>query len=175
MKPKMLKKVFSIVFSLFLTLMYAQTNSKSNVPVAVQEVLQKVQSFNNLAVREPIGLLNNKDIQILTDYYQSSELSNTTRMATGDVYALDVRNNGIYGSFPLTGPYNINQVALIPNDIYASDFDVTGTLYALETTNANLLSIDPDTGSLTVVAPLTGAAAGVSYSGLSWKIGRAHV
>src|SRR5690606_41000148 len=86
-----------------------------------------------------------------------------------DVYALDVRNGGVYGTFPLTGPYNISSTATIPNDIYASDFDVTGTLYALETTNANLLSIDPDTGAITVVAPLTGAATGVTYSGLSWN------
>ena len=169
MKPKMLKKVFSIVFSLFLTLMYAQTNSKSNVPVAVQEVLQKVQSFNNLAVREPIGLLNNKDIQILTDYYQSSELSNTTRMATGDVYALDVRNNGIYGSFPLTGPYNINPFAEIVDEIYASDYDFNGTLYALDTANANLLMVEPDSGAISIVAALTGAASDVTYSGLAWN------
>src|SRR5690554_4936572 len=90
MKPTMLKQVFSIVFSLFLTLMYAQTNSKSNVPVAVQEVLQKVQSFYNLAVREPIGLLNNKDIQILTDYYQFFFSSRRRHTRCGRDWSSDV-------------------------------------------------------------------------------------
>ncbi|HLV39036.1 T9SS type A sorting domain-containing protein [Xanthomarina sp.] len=169
MKNTILKTLFSFAFLLILTSVNAQTTRESQIPTAVRDVLHKLQSVDNLALREPAGLLNDVEKQILKEYYQPSKLSNNTFRATGDVYALDVRNDGIYGSFPLTGPFNINQVALIPNDIYASDFDVTGTLYALETTNANLLSIDPDTGSLTVVAPLTGAAAGVSYSGLSWN------
>lgn len=158
-----------LTVTLFVTSVYAQTARESYLPTEVEKVLEKVQSVSNMAVREPVNLLSKEERQVLKNYYQSSEISNSTFRATGDVYALDVRNGGVYGTFPLTGPYNISSTATIPNDIYASDFDVTGTLYALETSNANLLSIDPDTGAITVVAPLTGAAAGVTYSGLSWN------
>ncbi|TYA59060.1 DUF4394 domain-containing protein [Formosa maritima] len=132
-------------------------------------MLEKVQSVENLALREPENLFTKEERQLLKKHYQFSEISNLQLRATGDVYALDVRNGGDYGSFPLIGPFNITSVSTIPNDIYASDFDITGTLYALETTNANLLTINPDTGAVTVVAALSGAATGVTYSGLSWN------
>ncbi|MCX7549717.1 T9SS type A sorting domain-containing protein [Xanthomarina sp. F2636L] len=169
MKNTTLKTLFLLTITLFITSAYAQTDRKSYTSTEVGKVLEKVQSAENLTLREPANLLTKEESQILRDYYITSEISNSTFRATGDVYALDVRNGGDYGTFPLTGPFNIASITTIPNDIYASDFDVTGTLYALETTNANLLTVDPDTGTVTVVAALTGAATGLTYSGLSWN------
>jgi len=169
MKKSTLKMLFLMSVALFISSTYAQTAKNSYNPSKVGKVLDKVQTVDNMASREPSNLFTKEEAQILKKYYQTSEISSSQFRATGDVYALDVRNGGDYGTFPLVGPFNIASITTIPNDIYASDFDVTGTLYALETTDTNLLSIDPDTGAITVVAPLTGAAAGVTYSGLSWN------
>ncbi|GGG46136.1 T9SS type A sorting domain-containing protein [Bizionia arctica] len=169
MKNTTLKTLFFLTATLFITSVYSQTARERYVPTEVEKVLEKVQSAANLTLREPANLLTKEEQKVLRDYYQTPEISNTAFRATGDVYALDVRNGGDYGSFPLTGPFNIASVAVITNDIYASDFDVTGTLYALATTDVNLVSVEPDTGAITIVAPLTGAATDVTYSGLSWN------
>ncbi|MFD2823614.1 T9SS type A sorting domain-containing protein [Lacinutrix iliipiscaria] len=169
MKRTTFKMLFLLLFTFSVTFITAQTAKKSTIPHDIEKVLEKIHSVENIALNEPAGLLTKEEKHLLKDFYQTSDMSSSRFRAFGDVYALDVRNGGDYGSFPLTGPFNIASVAVIPNDIYAADFDSTGTLYALETTNANLLTVDPATGTLTVVAPLTGAAAGVTFSGLSWN------
>ena len=158
--------LFLLMFTLSITFVSAQTARESMVPDNVGKVLEKIQSVENIHLKEPAGLLNKEEKQLLKNFYQTSD---TRFRADGDVYALDVRNGGDYGTFPLAGPFTIASVTTLPNDIYASDFDISGTLYALETTNVNLLTIDPATGGITIVAALTGAAAGVTYSGLSWN------
>ncbi len=169
MKKTTLNVLVLLLFMLFATLISAQTRKESYVPSEIAKVLEKIQSVDNIYSKEPIGLLTKEERALLKNFYQPSEVFSAASRAIGDVYALDVRNGGDYGVFPLTGPFNIASVTIISNDIYASDFDVSGILYALDTTNTELITVDPATGTLDVVAPLTGAATGVSYTGLSWN------
>lgn len=88
-----------LTVTLFVTSVYAQTARESYLPTEVEKVLEKVQSVSNMAEREPANLLSKEEKQILKNYYQSSEISNSTFRATGDVYALDVETVGFMGVF----------------------------------------------------------------------------
>jgi hypothetical protein len=169
MKKTTLSMLVMLLFMLSATSISAQSPKDAYVPSEIERVLEKIQTVGNSALKEPIGLLTKEEKALFKDFYQLSELFNTASRAIGDVYALDVRNGGDYGIFPLTGPFNIASISTIPNDIFASDFDASGILYALDTGNAELLTVDPAIGALTVVSSLTGADVDVTYSGLSWN------
>lgn len=104
MKNTTLKTLFLLTISLFITSVYAQTDRDSYIPAEVGKVLEKIKTVDNMAMKEPVDLFTKEEKQLLKKYYQTSEMSNSGFRATGDVYALDVRNGGDYGSFPFNWP-----------------------------------------------------------------------
>lgn len=169
MKKTTFNVLVLLLFMLMASLISAQTHKDSYVPSEIDKVLEKIQSVEKNFLKEPKGLLNKEEKSLLKNFYDPLESVNTASRAVGDVYALDVFNGGDYGVFPLTGPFNIASITTIPNAIFASDFDISGTLYAIDTDSAELVTIDPATGTLDIIVQLTGAPVGVTYSGLSWN------
>lgn len=90
-------------------------------------------------------------------------------LAAGDVQALDLFNGGIYGNFPLVGPYDINQVAILAESVFAADFDNNDVLYALDFATNTLITIDIVDGTTAVVGPLDGLNGGHTVTGLAWN------
>ncbi|MAT90519.1 MAG: hypothetical protein CMC35_07480 [Flavobacteriaceae bacterium] len=74
-----------------------------------------------------------------------------------------------FGTSPIAGPFAINPIGPGLNEQpFADDFDGSGTLYALDFTANQLITVDTTTGASTVVGPLTNLLAAHTITGLSW-------
>ena len=160
--------VLLIVFSV--ASISAQTPRDTFVFDEVEIILEKIKAVGPSAFKFPKDLLSEDEQQILNNYYKGLEPSKSSFRAFGDVYVLDLfpGTNG-YGSFPLAGPYTINSIGDISNDIFASDLGPRGIIYAIDNETANLIGIEKDTGEMATIATLTGAPEGSGFTGLSWN------
>jgi len=170
MKKTTIKMLFSLLIMLSITLVSAQTTRDAFVPNKVGNVLEKIQSVGNSVLKIPNDLLSIEEQQKLQNYYNSQETPNSAFRAFGDVYVLDLfPGTDGYGSMPLTGPFTITNIATVTGDIFASDMSPGGDIYAIDQATAGLFTIAKDTGVTTPVATLTGAPAGVTFTGISWN------
>jgi len=170
MKKTTFKMLFLLSVTFFITSTYAQTDKNSYVPSEVGKVLEKVLSVGTTVLNFPKDLLSNEEQQILKNYYGGLESNNSNFRAAGDVYVLDIfpTNDG-YGNFPLAGPFAINNIATVAGAIFASDFGPSGDIYAIDNDTRGLMTIAKDTGIPTSVATITGVAATMTITGLSWS------
>ncbi len=141
-------------------------SSAQNKKASVKDALQKLQSVEKPFNAVPTDLLTTEEKSLLREY-NAPHSAPPAIMANGDVYVMDVFNL-IYGTFPLTGPFNINQTGPGTN-VFADDYDVTGTLYGLDFDANSLVTIDQATGVTTPVGPLTGMVGGDTPTGLAWN------
>ena len=74
-----------------------------------------------------------------------------------------------FGSFPLSGPYNLAPIAPNTSSIYGGDFDGSGTLYAFNGTTSTLLSLDETTGAETIIGAITGLLPSETLRGMAWN------
>lgn len=170
MKKITIKMLFSLLIMLSITLVSAQTTRDSFVPNSVANVIEKIQSVGNSVLKIPNDLLSIEERQILQNYYNSQDTSNSAFRAFGDVYVLDIfPGTDGYGTMPLAGPYSISNVAAVTGDIFASDMGPGVDIYAIDQATAGLFTIAKETGVTTPVATLTGAPAGFTFTGLSWN------
>ncbi|MCW5519642.1 T9SS type A sorting domain-containing protein [Aureitalea sp. L0-47] len=72
-----------------------------------------------------------------------------------------------FGTIPIAGPYGLTPIGSTVPTIFADDIDGSGTMYALDFDNTELVIIDTATGAATSVGPLTGLLAGHFPEGIS--------
>ncbi|MDG4950346.1 T9SS type A sorting domain-containing protein [Weeksellaceae bacterium KMM 9724] len=155
--------VFLIALLILPVVSHAQSNKKG-----VREAIRKLRSIENSHKAVPQNLLTPNERNLLREHYTANATTNPlATMANGDVYVMDVYNL-VYGTFPLAGPYFINQTGF-GADIFADDFDSSGTLYGLNAEINALVIMNPSNGSYSEVGPLTGLAEGHMPSGLAWN------
>lgn len=162
---KITKRLFVLAIALMITpLITIAQNKNANVRGA----LQKLKSVENSFRPVPQDLLTSEERTLLSAYHISnSNFTPPEIMANGDAYVMDVFNF-IYGTFPISGPYNINQTG-VGISIFGDDYDGQGTLYGLDSETNNLVTIDPATGATTNVGPLTGIIGDDFPCGLAWN------
>jgi hypothetical protein len=91
----------------------------------------------------------------------------TAAVNAGTVYALDLRSDNEFLSFPVNNPAP-NVIAGVSYDAYTLDFDsLANNLYAITVPDFVLGTIDTSTGAFTAVAPVTGIGSGENTTGLS--------
>lgn len=112
----------------------------------------------------------------LNQYFASQSVSypNGSSLNADLFYALDIRNNGIFGTLNGTPPFNtFNEIATNGLNAFADDFSGLGTLYALSFDSgsgiSNLVTVDVSTGSFSVVDNVAGLLAGHTPTGLSYN------
>ena len=91
----------------------------------------------------------------------------TTADAASQVYAVDLRQSRFL-SFPVDAPaQNVLSSSGVVNT-YAMDFDSAATtLFAIENTGLAFGTVDLTNGAFTSIAPISGAAAGASFTGMT--------
>ncbi len=115
--------------------------------------------------------------QLLIAHFENNKIErppNRSNLVPDAFLALDIRNNGIFGSLDGTPPYDtfdvINTNGL---NAFADDFDNNNTLYALDfdtnTQISRLVTVDPVTGNFAVIDDLAGLNANHAPSGLSFN------
>jgi len=91
----------------------------------------------------------------------------TAAVNAGTVYALDLRADNEFLSFPVGAPAP-NVIATVGYDAYTMDFNSLATsLYAITIPDLMLGTIDTGTGAFTAVVPVTGLGSGETTTGLS--------
>ena len=169
MKTKII--FFTTVFFFLLILNSSAQNSNR-----FETLVEKLNALPTSAMSKSKAITENfdkNDAEILLEYFASkkpSEISNlTTKVDDQQFYAEDLFVNfGDFGTIPVAGPYDINTISTLTNDIFAGDFDDTNTLYALDDQGNSLLTIDINTGIVTNLGPIIGLVAGHFVSGLSF-------
>lgn len=170
MKKITLSMLIMLLFVLSSTSILAQIPRNPDINSSLKSILEKVQSVGNSPLKFPNDLLSKDEQQILHNYYDDLESSKSSFRAFGDVYVLDITpGDDGYGNFPLAGPYAINTIGVVNGSIFASDSGPRGDIYAIDNDTANLLTIERDSGVASVVATLTGAPDGFTFTGLSWN------
>ena len=108
-------------------------------------------------------------------FYQYQEANRSTpatslHSRSGNlIYALDIYlQYGDFGYMSTTGPYDITSVSTQEYDIYADDFDASGTLYLADAYWNWLYSMDYTTGTLTEIGPFWDILSDHWISGLSY-------
>lgn len=160
-----MKKITFLILAVFsCSIISAQEANK------LDELLERLETYGNAPVKEPANLFTASEKIILQNYFEDLYgLKNTySILAPGDAFGLDSRND-TYGNFPVTGPYNLNTIAAIPNSIFAGDFADDGNLYAIDNDARTLLQIDKMSGSISTLAPLTNIPANHTITGMAWN------
>ena len=122
-----------------------------------------------LGQSESQSLMGRAPQNLYDAYLASNPQTESSFNAPGDVQVLDI-TNGIYGNFPLVGPYTINQVSNVTEAIFAADLDNNNVLYGLDNDGLTLVTVDIVDGTTAVVGALTGLNTGHTVTGLSWNL-----
>jgi hypothetical protein len=86
-------------------------------------------------------------------------------------YVLNSRNEEIFGRLDAEPPFNsVDPILTIFDDLFADDFDNTGTLYALDLDLESLVTVSVTNGEKTVIGPLLNFPTGQTIAGLSYNV-----
>ena len=138
----------------------------------IQAILDKLAAAGTVASSDDTDILTVSEKNALVAYYEQG--NNTNSFAPGDVYAYNLRAScgNDFGSFPLTGPYDIVPIITDPGvSLFAGDLNDDGDAFGLDVdfgVSTDLVSIDLTTGTPTVVSTLSGLLAGHNPSGFAW-------
>ncbi|MBL4663777.1 MAG: proprotein convertase P-domain-containing protein, partial [Flavobacteriaceae bacterium] len=144
-----------------------QQSERMQPSTEVQAILDRISEVGTVPFADEIIVLTSNEKALLLDYYGQ----NKNAQIPGDVNVLNLRApcGNDFGSFPLTGPFDIVPVTTNTNPIFSGDMDDTGTIYAMDNDALTLITIDPATGAETTVGPLTNLVAGHNTRGIAWN------
>lgn len=169
-----MKQIFTI---LFIGLINTTVLAQESIITALLERLDNLPSTNksfNMVLEESFSI---EEQVLLNNYFeeQAQLVSSTTEFSRDPVldffYVLNSRNEEIFGRLDAEPPFNsVDPILTIFDDLFADDFDNTGTLYALDHDLESLVTVSVTNGEKTVIGPLLNFPAGQTIAGLSYNV-----
>jgi len=121
------------------------------------------------AQQHSLGVAPQVETHNAREHVPIQQLSQSSMVVPGSIYFLDISVDR-FGHSPLPGPWTPTIVNPSSSDfIAADDFDSAGNLFGLDFTNTTLVEMDPLTGTVSLVGPLTNIMPSHSVTGLSWN------
>lgn len=132
---------------------FGSANAQKTQTSTIKELLDRIETVNNLLVQEPENLFSQEEKLRLQEHFNTeNHVPLNENNATNDIYAVSIFGGCErgFGTFPTSGPYDLDFITETTTKFYAGDKDGEDNLYGVRSDqmdeNAFLMKIDPTTG-----------------------------